>query len=216
MEITCISDLHGEIPVLSGGDLLIIAGDLTATDKESQYDDFWRWLCYQDYEKKVVIAGNHDGFLEKNPDWFDDCDESICYLCDSGTTFRGLKIWGSPWTPEFCNWHFMLKRGDEIAAKWALIPDDTDILVTHGPPCMILDRVNSPRLQGDHVGCADLYGRIQELPNLKLHVFGHIHESYGIKIDNGRTYVNASIMTREYKPENKPIQVQTHEKLYIY
>lgn len=216
MKITCVSDLHGETPQLDGGDLLIVAGDLTGTDKLSEYEAFVRWLNKQDYKKKIVIAGNHDGLLESEGSqllkWAADTE----YLQDSGTEFNGLKIWGSPWTPEFCDWHFMLQRGDQIKAKWDLIPDDTDILVTHGPPVMILDQVNSPRLQGDHVGCADLYDRVKKLPNLKLHVFGHIHESYGKKVIDGCTFVNASIMTREYEPENKPIQVQTHEKLHIY
>lgn len=216
MIIDLISDLHGETPEMPGGDLLIVAGDLTATDELKQYETFVRWLNTLDYKKKIVIAGNHDGLIESEGaqllKWAADTE----YLQDSGTEFGGLKIWGSPWTPEFCDWHFMKKRGDEITAKWDLIPDDIDILVTHGPPAMILDRADAWAPQSKHVGCADLCDALPRLKNLKLHVFGHIHESYGKEIKNGVTFVNCSHMNRAYEPVNEHIRVETHEKLYIY
>ena len=66
MIIDITSDLHSNYPFLQGGgDLLIIAGDLTSSDREKEYDDFWRWASYQDYKKVIVIAGNHDNFLQK-------------------------------------------------------------------------------------------------------------------------------------------------------
>ena len=158
--------------------MLIVAGDLTARDEIDQYVDFFTWLSRMDYRKKVVIGGNHDGFFTRvNPKEVakelsgmgaDDFE----YLCDSGCEFEGYKIWGAPWTPIFYNWHFMLKR-EELAKKWALIPEDTDILVTHGPPFGILDTV-SPR-RTHRCGCEELALRLKELNNLKLHVFGHIH-----------------------------------------
>ena len=36
--------------------------------------------------------------------------------------------------PVFGNWGFNIERGDPIQKKWDMIPDDTDILITHGPP----------------------------------------------------------------------------------
>ena len=68
MKIDCIADLHGYLPALEGGDVLIIAGDLTGNDTEKEMDDVWRWLCYPAYKHKIVIAGNHDNYLEKNMD----------------------------------------------------------------------------------------------------------------------------------------------------
>src|SRR5215469_5675646 len=98
MIIDCLSDLHGHFPKLKGGDLLLIAGDLTAKHQIHEYEDFVRWLNEQEYKKKIVVAGNHDGLLEREGPqllkWAKDCD----YLLDSETEFEGLKIWGSPWT----------------------------------------------------------------------------------------------------------------------
>jgi Icc-related predicted phosphoesterase len=209
MIIDCISDLHGFQPQLEGGDLLIVSGDFTARDTNQEHQDVLDWLDIQDYEKVVVIAGNHDGFLEKNPEFYK--QSAITYLCDSGCEFKGYKIWGSPWTPIFCDWHFMLpiaKRKE----KWALIPNDIDILITHGPPYRVLDKVPSYEKDNEfeHVGCYELKKRVDSplMKNLSLHVFGHIHEGYG-QMEIGKTrYVNCAIMDERYKPVNKPIRIE--------
>lgn len=207
MKIDCISDLHGEEPQLPGGDLLIVAGDLTARNKISEHMRFNEWLKSQPYEKIVFIAGNHDGQLI-NTKPFD--QENISYLRDSGTEFRGKKIWGSPWTPVFCNWHFMKKR-NEIKAMFDLIPSDTDILVTHGPPYGILDKVQMSSKGDEHrlAGCKELKAAIERIQP-DLHVFGHIHEGHGHQFIKGETkgtlYVNASIMDVDYNATNKPIR----------
>lgn len=226
MIIDILSDLHGSYPRLYGGDLLIISGDLTARDKIDEYFYFRDWLLSLDYKKKIIIAGNHDGKIEDGTFYFSNQWLGANYLCDSETEFEGLRIWGSPWTPTFCNWHFMLNRGDEIKAKWDLIPADTDILVTHGPPFGTLD-VNS---DGAHVGCEMLKLAVERVKP-KLHVFGHIHECGGHKLYNnqcevtsdfmqdvygnisanvisyGTVSVNAAIMDRDYEPTNRPQRI---------
>lgn len=213
MKIDCISDLHGYQPELEGGDLLIIAGDITATDNPHEYGLFQAWLFQQDYRKIVIIAGNHDGYLEKEPGIF---DHPITYLCDSGTEFEGLKVWGSPWTPTFSDWHFMKQRGAEIKAMWDLIPQYIDILITHGPPKGVCDKVHpyGDENEIEHVGCKDLMDKYHNgTLRPKLHVFGHIHECGGqkmlIKHSNScdTLCVNASIMNEHYQPVNKPVRV---------
>lgn len=206
MIITGISDLHGYQPELPKGDLLICAGDCTARDTVAEWFKFFAWFEKQDYLKKILVAGNHDGCLEQSissqeaedmrlrQDWGFD------YLCDSGTEFLGYKIWGSPWTPPFCNWHFMLPPV-EIAKKWDLIPDDTDILITHGPPLGILDD-NEGNLR---CGCPTLRARV-DIIQPKIHIFGHIHESFGYTLlkhagPNTDCY-NVSIMDENYRPVN--------------
>lgn len=220
MIIDCISDLHGFLPKLEGADLLIIAGDLTGRDTDKEHLDFIEWLAYgQKYENKykkvIYIAGNHDGFLDPKNKRYGQVkvpeDWNIEYLCDSGTEFDGLKIWGSPWTPTFLDWHFMKDRGDPIKEKWDLIPDDTEILITHGPPFGIQDQVkySSKAKEGKFAGCEELRNAIDHrLNKLKLHVFGHVHEGYGKVQVSGVIHVNASIMDEEYRPINKPIRIE--------
>lgn len=204
MIIDAISDLHGHYPKLSGGDLLIVAGDLTKSDEDAEYLAFFRWLDQQDYDKKILISGNHDN-QAISQFYFDD---DIEYLLDCGTEYEGLRIWGSPWTPLFKGVNprckaFMLPE-EELEAKFALIPDDIDILVTHGPPFSWLDHVaRDEKLVC--VGSKALLRAMDRLSrnNLKAHIFGHIHEGRGLE---GRCY-NVSHVDEYYIPVNGPMRI---------
>lgn len=231
MIIDCISDLHGNFPELKGGDLLIVAGDLTAKDTLEEIDAFDSWLNIQEYRKKIFITGNHDNILtNENPRIYymsfksrEGKDvkkmERLEYLCDSGTEFEGLKIWGSPWTKRFIGMNpdckaFTVDTEEELAEKWALIPDDTDILITHGPSYGMHDT----NMFGVNCGSTSLSKWISHhVDSLKLHVHGHIHEAYGVynirkfqkKLGDPLTpaFVNASIVDEWYRHTNKPIRV---------
>jgi Icc-related predicted phosphoesterase len=223
MIIDCISDLHGHYPELEGGDLLIIAGDLTARDTEYQHDDFFVWLNDQSYTKKIFIAGNHDNYLRRNNEKFIKTLEKsdLEYLCDSGTEFEGLKIFGSPWTKSFEGMNpkakaFTLDTEEELAEKWALIPADVDILVTHSPPYGIcdyrpftLEEKKANFCNG--YGSKSLLSRISQIDDgsRKILVCGHIHEGYGIMNISNPLYdkctwkvVNASHVNERYEPVN--------------
>ena len=213
MKITCISDLHGFKPELPGGDLLIVAGDLTAADSIKEHFIFLEWLEIQLYKNKVVIAGNHDGFIQRQQQLYkEECAERrIHYLQDSCCEINGLKVYGVPWTPPFLQWHFMANQ-TLMQKKVDEIPDDVDILVTHGPSHGTMDKVRD-KLVDSRVGCSILNERLMQLKSLKLHVFGHIHEGYGQSVFTGSDYqsyicVNASIMTRDYEPTNNPITLE--------
>lgn len=204
MKIDCISDLHGDYPKLEGGDLLIVAGDLTGRDLENEYALFDYWLNDQKYNAKIVIGGNHDRTLQEKRFKF----QFGTYIQDSGCSFNGFKIWGSPWTPTFYNWYFMKDRGEQIKERWDLIPDDIDILITHGPPYGTLDKVSHPsrKIKFSHTGCEELKLAVERVKP-KLHVFGHIHEGYGIIEKDGTIFVNCSLMNEHYETINKPITV---------
>lgn len=225
MIIDCTSDLHGYLPELEGGDLLIIAGDITASDRIPQWNDFFNWVDKQQYKKKVMVAGNHDGFLKNcatssdiDDDWYQQMypgeGRTIEYLCDSGIEFEGLKIWGSPWTKGFSGMNphckaFTLETEKELLAKWELIPEDIDILITHSPSNGVLDEVKdytTGRIE-NFGSCSLIKPMVKS--GCRLHVFGHIHASYGKFFNpiNGITYVNASHVNEEYEPVNKPIRV---------
>jgi Icc-related predicted phosphoesterase len=208
MIIDCISDLHGFYPELEGGDLLIIAGDHTKKDRFIEHSYFWHWLRAQKYKKQIFIAGNHDNWLQEHrPVILEICPKAQ-YLCDSGTEFEGLKIWGSPWTTKFkgMNPHcmaFTVDTDEELAEKWNLIPDDTDILITHSPREDCLDTT----IDGRSVGSFSLVDAVVRCEKLKLHVYGHVHEAYGQDEYGGIKFVNASHVNERYQPVNKPIRV---------
>lgn len=219
MIIDCISDLHGHYPKLEGGDLLIVAGDLTARDEDSQHQDFRKWMGEQDYRFKVFIGGNHDNYLEKcypNPSVVP--FKTGSYLCDSGAEFEGLKIWGSPWIQTFEGMNprckaFTKDTDEELAAKWAFVPVDTDILITHSPPYGIFDEVERVTKWGTKkipVGSQSLLLKTAEIKPL-IHCFGHIHEHGGKDLwlpwGNGTRFVNASHVNERYEPVNAPIRI---------
>lgn len=205
MRIVALSDSHNyhdrlEVP---DGDVLVHAGDFCGRGRLNEVMDFREWLRQQPHAHKVVIAGNHDVCFEKNAPAARALLEHVCtYLQDRAVTIDGVKFYGSPWQPFFCNWAFNLRRGEELARKWELIPEDVDVLITHGPPYGILDRV--PR-DAENVGCRELSKRIVTVKP-KVHIFGHIHEGYGHEKHGGVDYYNVAVCTGRYDPIN-PITV---------
>jgi WD40 repeat protein len=179
MRIVAVADTHlyhADLNPLPDGDVLIQAGDLLRSGKLTELREAVSWLRAQPHRHKIVIAGNHDWCFVREPEQARQLlGDQIVYLQDSGTEIDGVRFWGSPWQPEYHNWAFNLPRGEPLAAKWRLIPDGTDVLITHGPPRGIGDRLGAD----EHEGCDDLLaavGRVQPV----LHLFGHIHPDGGL------------------------------------
>lgn len=209
MRLVCISDTHSggsgdssKSIAIPSGDVLVHAGDLTYRGRLDEVKTELEWIDSLPFQHKVVIAGNHDWLFQREPILARAImPPGVTYLQDQGVDIGGFKFWGSPWQPEFCGWAFNLPRGHELAAKWAQIPEGTDVLVTHGPARKKLDFVQG----GSHVGCSDLSRRIAVVKPL-VHVCGHVHEGHGVVTEDSITYVNASICTREgYHPTQSPI-----------
>ena len=204
MKFVTIADTHGKHKslIIPSGDILIHAGDISMKGEENEVVEFLNWFDRQDFEHKVLIAGNHDFYFERESEKQIQTilPKSIVYLKDSFTTINGLKIWGSPITPWFFNWAFNRHRGDPIKRHWDLIPIDTDILLTHGPIFRTLD-TNS---KGQHVGCKDLFNTVHEIKP-KVHICGHIHESYGTVDKSNIKFINACILNEKYELTNSPI-----------
>jgi len=220
-KITFISDthtLHEQITKdLPGGDIIIHAGDTMSSGRfQSEIKNFCDWYNSDsvDYDHKIFIAGNHDRIFEDEPDRAMEIVKSykwIDYLQDEtievGNDDRLIKIYGSPWQPEFYDWAFNLpKGGPGLMSKWERIPEDVEILITHGPPQEILDISGPPYNQGQ-LGCSLLRERV-DLIKPKIHVFGHIHGSYGYKFINGTHFINASILNEQYHYKNKPLTIE--------
>lgn len=190
---------------LPEGDILIHGGDFSDTGIFEDVQNFRQFMDRQQYSQKITIAGNHDTsmhtsyyvqtgaekfhgrFFSRSSDeekqaYSKKCRETISggnftYLEDSSCQLRGsdCKVWGSPWQPWFCDWAFNVQRGEKMKEKWDLIPSDTDVLITHGPPHGILDK----NYEGQPCGCEELLKAVQERVKPRLHIFGHIHEGYG-------------------------------------
>ena len=220
--ITFISDTHtrqGRIPYsdLPGGDLLIHAGDImnSGYNKNDIFDFLYWYDSIPGYDKKIFIAGNHDRMFENHPEdvkeWLSKFP-NIIYLQDESyeiydlETDKSIKIYGSPWQPEFYSWAFNLPRlGIELAAKWEAIPTNIDILVTHVPVYGILDTVTGRGW--DWLGCELLTQRIAVVKP-KIHICGHIHSGYGYYWDGHTHYFNASVLDEQYEYTQKPWNVE--------
>lgn len=191
MRFVAFSDTHGfhNSTTLPEGDVLLFSGDMCGRGNLDEVRRFGSFLQRQSHPHKVVIAGNHDWPFELDQDRARDALGDVIYLQDEEVTIEGIKIYGSPWQPEFCDWAFNVARGEPLRKIWAKIPQDTDILLTHGPPHGILDLTS----RSVRAGCEELAIRVSELLALKAHIFGHIHEAYGRIEKQGCQYINASI-----------------------
>ncbi len=206
LRIVCLSDthtLHRKIKV-PAGDILIHAGDACAYGKESEFRDFAEWFIEQPHRHKIFVAGNHDRFCEKHTrDVPTILGPTVHYLQDALVDIEGLQIYGSPWQPEFCNWAFNLTE-ERLSIAFALIPENLDILITHGPARVIGDRVKGENI-GSFALANHLSGRLLgKEPH--YHVFGHCHNGYGVtKGFGGTVAINAAICDEQYRPVNLPI-----------
>ncbi len=237
MRIVCISDTHSLQDLMTHpipkGDVLIHAGDISNKGGERDVTNFVHWFQnIEGFDSKIFIAGNHDFCFERvnephhkgDYDWlhtlmFEEnlSQSNVIYLEDdvieieSPEFSRPIKFYGTPWQPWFYDWAFNLPRlGDELKDKWAFIPEDTDVLITHGPPNGYGDLVNNWRQPNTNVGCELLLNRILDIKPL-VNVFGHIHEGYGVEYNDNTIFVNASICNSKYEPINKPIIIDLQE-----
>ncbi|CAF0856170.1 unnamed protein product [Brachionus calyciflorus] len=204
VRVVCLSDTHVDTRSMSAipkADLLIHAGDFLKSGTKGELREFCNFLSNQNHIKyKVVIAGNHDGLIH-SADQKESLKKQCIYLEDSYVKLFGLNIYGSPWQPVHCDNAFQLKRGKELLDKWNKIPEFTDILITHGPPLGYGDKAGGVK----HVGCVELLNTVLHRVKPKFHVFGHIHEDYGIWTNGTTTFINASICNRNYNAVHQPI-----------
>lgn len=224
MRIVFTSDCHGKltkIPALPDGDVFVMAGDILPNFTRAPHmdairqehalrelDSFFEKLPYKHV---LLVAGNHDWIFEKNRGARKSL-KKIKYLEDEAIIIDGIKFYGSPWQPEFCDWAFNLERkGKALRAAWDKIPEDVDVLITHGPPWGHLDQivptdgttVTKMGRDSEHLGCELLADRVEKIKP-RIHVFGHIHGSFGQKKVGDTLFVNAALCDEAYQPVNMP------------
>ena len=224
MKITFLSDTHNRHQQikLEGGDILFFTGDFMTTGySQVEVNNFLEWLKEQPYRYKVCIAGNHDRYCESFPsyqikDMFEQYyDDGVRYIQDEEIEVEGLKIYGTPYQPYFCNWAFNVQDTNKLSMIFEQIPENLDILLTHCPPFDILDKSHQPRPYYDRTGEEPLGSKelSNVLSNLKnpprYHCFGHIHGDGGKTVTVGETtYINASVCDEGYKPSNQIITLE--------
>lgn len=216
MKISFISDTHGLFFLesiskkLTGGDILIHAGDCMNMGHElDELVLFFQWMSKQSYTHKILVPGNHDRLFELRTQEIIELGNrwGVHVLIDAPTVLefeRPILIYGSPWQPKFGNWAFNLPRNSsQLKKKWDMIPDNVDILITHGPPHSYLDY---SLYGGVNVGCELLLKRVLQI-NPPIHVFGHIHSSYGTRSRGVTEFINASNLDSSYNFTNDPIHM---------
>ena len=210
--IVSLGDTHGshfgiKVP---NGDVLVHCGDFSSHGGMRDSVDFMNWFGTHPHPHKLFCAGNHDWLPERDPGLFQmlmkQAPKNMHYLQDGGITIKGLKFWMSPYSPRFYNWAFNCDRGEDIKRHWDMIPVDTDVLITHGPPYGICDEVPRSGFNNimKHTGCKDLLDAIKRIKP-KIWLGGHIHYSGGKTcIDSNTTYANVSVLNEEYQVVRGP------------
>ena len=211
LRIVCLSDTHGlhrqvQVP---DGDILIHAGDLTVFDQPlsaslAMLRDVNDWMGELPHSHKVVIAGNHDIVFRDEPEEARSLLTNAHYLENSGVTLEGLRFWGSPVTSVMESMAFATPPGMSSRAVWDLVPTDTDVLITHGPPYGTGDQLHE---WTRHVGCLNLTQTVLRI-RPKLHVFGHIHGGYGQTTSRtGTRFINCAAVDNKRVLTNAPVVV---------
>lgn len=214
MNICHISDTHGKHQEIDWTgidmsliDVIVHSGDFTNYGRLDDVTDFFEWYSKLPIKHKILIAGNHDRSLDVKysteyggvkgtlpssiSTLLNDHKDSFHYLLNSYVTIDGVKFWGSPFTTWFNGDRWAFNRYEwSMNDIFSTVPNDVNVIVTHGPPSRILDRT----LRGDYVGCEELLNKVTKLRDLKLVCFGHIHEAVGTLTIEDVIYSNGSIV----------------------
>lgn len=210
MKIAVISDTHElhkklfDINLYTDIDVLIHCGDITSSKKDNKESTFafLEWFEKLPIKHKILVPGNHDLFLEQN--FINNEFElkklfpSINILIDQELIIEDIKFFGSPWTLPFGKYSFM-KKEIELKELYDSFPKDINVFISHGPAFNLLDLTYSQQ----RIGSTSLSNYLKELPYLKYHLFGHVHEDYGIN-KHSFVSINSALFT-DYGNFNKPV-----------
>jgi 3',5'-cyclic AMP phosphodiesterase CpdA len=218
VKIVALSDLHGYLPRLPAGDLLIVAGDL-CPDRYAPFrlpveDMQHRWFNQQarpwfDAAPVPVPAlltwGNHDWMGERLDA---PTGDSFLVLTDASISMPwgpsgALHVWMSPWSNPFMNWAFM-KHPQALGRIYEQIPTGVDIIVSHQPPRGAGDQVDG---RGPHLGSLELLEAIRRVQP-KLVICGHIHGGYGRYEIAGIPVYNVSVVNEAYQLVHDPTVIE--------
>lgn len=205
MRLALLSDTHEQHDkfIIPECDVFIHAGDFTMNGRIDKIQEFNKWLSKVPAQHKLVIPGNHEvGWDAAGVFALQEQISNAYVLVDSGITLNTIRFHGIPWTPTFgYGWAFNANP-EKMKSVCDLIPNDVDVIISHGPPKAILDET----LGGDFVGSPELLSIIHRIKP-KLVVFGHIHEAYGTQEAEGTAYANVSAVDFSYQPRPDPVVI---------
>lgn len=183
MNLLHLSDTHGlhrRIKDLPSANVIVHSGDISNSGTEEEVLDFLNWLIELPYPHKIFVIGNHDLCLW-DAENIEDLPDNVHFLQDRSVTIDGVKFFGLGYNhPE------------------EQIPADSDVVVTHEPPIMILDES-----AGTHWGNVMLRNRILQVKP-RYHIFGHAHNSYGTQNQDGIVFSNSALLDDMNRLVRKP------------
>ena len=229
MKVVGISDIHGTLidpKDMPEGDVLCICGDIMPTYIQSDTLESIAWLCRVffkwieelPYARVFLIFGNHDFVgeylrVDKNGNQRRGsrivkkllAPSKLVILDDSECIYGGKRFYGSSWCPDLQIWAYYADSAT-LTHKFAQIPAETDVLLTHCAPRVeaygtVLQR-KKYNWMTDY-GCTELTEAINAMKKSdrpKLHLFGHVHTgSHQPTEIDGVTYCNVSLKDEDYK-----------------
>lgn len=194
----------------TGCDAAIVAGDFKLHGWSSCHDEwrdsvnddhFFNWCNAHQDLPVFLVPGNHDRVVERHPEWLV-WPKNVIRLdtCDDAIEFKGLKIFGTPWTPIYRKPGAFNVHENELPGKYAAIPEHLDILVAHATPLLEDAEGDADVLPGHgHVGSGALRDAILS-KKPRVVVCGHLHAEGHAAAKIGDTQiVNASrMLERDY------------------
>ena len=206
MQLTIISDTHNQHDDLGhlSGDVLIHCGDMfnILNSDENDITRMDAWFGEQDFDLILCIGGNHDLSIEKKVSHDEQPFKNAVYLQGQSYQYKNITFFGAPWVPELSSHAFYVEES-ELKQKWADIPDNVDVLITHTPPFGILDVCS----RGSILGCKHLLNAVKKIKP-RMHCFGHVHHSSGQKVIDETTFINAAQLNHYHTAGMKPFQLK--------
>lgn len=184
MTILQISDTHnrhrslGELPMT---DVLVHCGDISDNGTEVEVIDFLHWLIDLPHRHKLFVSGNHD-FCLWDANGIDGLPDNVHFLQNKMCVIDDVRFFGLGFNQ-----------------PTQLIPTAVDVLITHEPPLGILDEDR----QGEHWGNESIRERVNAI-SPRLHLFGHAHNAYGVKLHNSTLFSNGAILNGNLQPIHQP------------
>ncbi len=220
MKCWLISDTHGchaELRIPTDVDVVIHCGDESkareAWKNEVEARDFFEWFSALEIPHRIFIPGNHSIAIEQGLVRPEDYP-AIRFLIHERVSVQGLRVFGTPYTPRYHDWAFM-RDPEELDELWQSIPDDIDVLISHGPPNGILDRtLDFQTHRPVHVGSQSLTRHVMHRIQPKLHAFGHIHDE--LDIDNFGSIQHSETLFVNCSCVDQSLQIENHGVVVLY